>query len=231
MVGNPRLGINHAVFDQLDDAGEVFREGVTAGHNGQLAAVEVGGVREGQVLLRDTHVDDAGGEGRVGEAGYHGFITTRRVDDDIGQLAVREGRERGDFGAVALGLDDAVHLHHLGAEFQPFGIHVHHHALRAGDLDELDGREADWAGADDQDCLAGLRGGAIDGMTADGERLNERELVIGKLRRNVQLAGRQQEFLRHAAVAHHAERQVFFATIREASAATVARLAIEVGFD
>ena len=188
-------------------------------------------MREGQVLLRDTHVDHAGREGRVSKAGDHRLMATRGIDDDVGELAVREGGERGDLGAVSLGQDDAVHLHDVRAELQALGVHVHHHALRAGDLDELDGREADRAGADDEDRLAGLGRGAVNGVAADGERLDERELVVGKLGRDVQFAGREQELLGHAAVAHHAEGLMVLAAVGEAAATAVARLAVDVGLD
>ena len=188
-------------------------------------------MREGQVLLRDAHVDHAGREGRIGEAGDHRLVAARGVDDHVGQLAVGEGGERGDFGAVALGLNDSVHLHHLGAEFQAVGVHVHHHALRAGDLDELHGRKADGAGADDEHRLAGLGGGAVDGVAADGERLDERKLVVGKLRGDVELAGRQEELLGHAAVAHHAERLMVLAAVGETAAAAIAGLAVDVRLD
>ena len=188
-------------------------------------------MRESEFLLRDAHVDHAGGEGGVSETGHHRLVAARGVDDHVGQLAVREGGERGDFGTVALGLDDAIHLHDIDAELQAVDVHIHHDALRAGDLDELHGREPDRAGANDQDCLAGLGGGAVDGVATDSERLDERELVVGKLRGDVELASRQQEFLRHAAVAHHAERLMVLAAIGETATAAVARLAIDVGLD
>ena len=188
-------------------------------------------MREGQLLLRDAHVDHASSEGRVSEASDHRFVAAGGIDDHVRELAIRKGGERSGFRAVALGLDDAVHLHDIDAEFQAVGVHVHHDALCARDLDELDGREADGAGADDEDRLASLRGSSVDGVAADGERLDERELVVGKLRGDVQLAGREQKFFGHTAVAHHAERLVVLAAVRETAAAAIARLAIDVGLD
>ena len=99
--------------------------------------MQVRGVREGELLLRDADVNHASGEGRVGEAGNHRLVATCGVDNDIGELAMREGRERGDFRAVALSLNDAVHLHDVGAELQPLGVHVHDDAFRARDFNEF----------------------------------------------------------------------------------------------
>src|SRR4051794_3545493 len=44
-VGDPRAGVDPPVLDQPDDAGEVLRQGVAAGQQRPLGAVE-GGVRE-----------------------------------------------------------------------------------------------------------------------------------------------------------------------------------------
>ena len=79
--------------------------------------------------------------------------------------------------------------------------------------------------------LAGSRRSAVDGVAANGEGLDERELVVAELRGNVELARREEQALAHAAVAHHAERLVVFAAVREAAAAGVTALAIDVRLD
>ena len=54
--------------------------------------------------------------------------------------------------------------------------------------------------ADDEDRLVALDAGPLDGMAADGERLDERKLIEGQGRRRVQLPSRHRELLAHAAV-------------------------------
>ena len=68
------------------------------------------------------------------------------------------------------------------AELQAFLVHVQHDDLRLGQLDEFERREADWAGADDEARLLGLRVAAhCDGVAADGECLDEGELIERQL--------------------------------------------------
>ena len=54
---------------------------------------------------------------------------------------------------------------------------------------------------------------AIDSMTADGERLDQRQLLEGKLARNMQLAGRHHKLRSHPAVTMDAEHLQVFTTI------------------
>ena len=185
MVRNPWLRIDHAIFNELNDAGEILRERVATRHDRQLAPVQVRGVREGELLLRDADVNHASGEGRIGETGNHRLVATCGVDNDIGELAMREGRERGDFRAVALSLNDAVHLHDVGAELQPLGVHVHDDTFRARDLHEFYRGKPDGARPDNQDGFPYLGGGPIHGVATDRERLDERELIVGKFGRDV----------------------------------------------
>ena len=66
-------------------------------------------------------------------------------------------------------------------------------------------------------------------MAADGERLDERELVIGKFFGRVHFPRGQKDALGHAAVAHDAEGFVGLAAIGEAASAGVAVAAVDVG--
>src|SRR5579862_3149163 len=65
LMGDPRAGIDAALLDQADDAREVARQGVAAGADVELAAVERRGVRHGYLGLGDADVDQAALEGAV----------------------------------------------------------------------------------------------------------------------------------------------------------------------
>ena len=73
------------------------------------------------------------------------------------------------------------HAHGLLAEGEPLLVHVEHGDRDAGELDELDGGQADRAGADDEHVVAGLGIAAGDGMAADGQRLDQGELFEREL--------------------------------------------------
>ena len=71
---------------------------------------------------------------------------------------------------------------------------------------EFDGRKADRTGADDQHVLAGLRRAAIHRVAADGERLDERELVGGELGARCAACARAGDSARRRPPSHmHAE--------------------------
>ncbi len=40
-MGDPRIGVNAAAFDEADDAGEVLRARIPTGQNGKFTPVEV----------------------------------------------------------------------------------------------------------------------------------------------------------------------------------------------
>ena len=67
----------------------------------------------------------------------------------------------------------------FAAEIQAALDHVHDDGFHIHQLEELKAGEADRAGADDQHGFARLRVGALDGVVADGEGFDQRELVIG----------------------------------------------------
>ena len=79
------------------------------------------------------------------------------------------------------------------AELEPLLVHVEHDDLRPGQLGEFQRRQADRPGADDQTRLVGLRAAAVDRMAADGQRLDQGELLEGELWRDVQLARGHEE--------------------------------------
>lgn len=60
-VGDPGGGVDDAGFDQLDDLGEVGREGVAGGEEGELAPMKKG-VVQGHGLLGDADKKNPTGE-------------------------------------------------------------------------------------------------------------------------------------------------------------------------
>ncbi len=76
-----------------------------------------------------------------------------------------------------------------------------------------------------------LRGGAVRGVTADRQRLDEGELVEGEFRRNVQLPGRHDELRPQTAVAVDAEDFELLAAVRLAAAAGVTVRVVDVRLD
>ena len=79
--------------------------------------------------------------------------------------------------------------------------------LRAGELDELERRQADRPGADDRGTSRPACGfAAVDRVAADGERLDEGELLEGELRETCSLRAGTMKQRPQAAVAVDAER-------------------------
>ena len=74
-------------------------------------------------------------------------------------------------------------------EIQTALHHVHDDGLHIHQFEKLETREPDRTGADDEHGLTRLGIPALHGVIADGERLDERELVIGKIVARMQLAG------------------------------------------
>ena len=69
----------------------------------------------------------------------------------------------------------------------------------------------------------------MDGVTADGERFDERALLGREFVRRMQFASWEDEALGHAAVHHHAEHFEAFAAVAVALATGMALLAVHVG--
>ncbi len=231
VVGDPGLGIDGAVFDEGDDAGEVAGEGVAGGEDGEFAAVDDGGVWESDFLLGDADVDDFGTEGAEAWGGGHGEVIAGGIDDDIGELAIGDGGEVLEFGAIGFGVEEVLDAEGIFAEVEASGVGIEDDGGSAGEFDEFEGGEADGAGADDEDVVGGGDLGAIDGVTADGEGFDEGELIVGEGGGGVEFASGEEEEFGEAAVAHYAEGLVRFAAIGEAASAGVAGLAIDVRLD
>ena len=91
--------------------------------------------------------------------------------------------------AVRLEGDRVLDAEVFLAEIQAALDHVHDDGFHVHQLEEFQASEADGTGADDEHGLAGLGISTLDGVVADGERLDERELVVGKIVARMQLAG------------------------------------------
>ena len=117
------------------------------------------------------------------------------------------------------------------AEVEPLLVHVEDGDRRPGQLDELDDRQPDRPGPDDQHVVPGLRGAAIDRVAADAQRLHQGELVERELLRRVELAGRDDELRAQPAVGVDAEDLQVLAAVRPAAPAGEALLAVHVRLD
>ena len=135
-------------------------------------------------------------------------------------MAVGQVAEVG-FEAVG-GLQRVRDAHHVAAEPQAGFIHVQHDDLGTRQFGKDDRGQADRARTDDEDRLLGRRRGPVDGVAADGEGLDEGELVEGEVGRGVELPRRQQELRAQAAVAVDAQDLQLLAAVRVAAAAGVA---------
>src|SRR5262249_34995103 len=119
-----------------------------------------------------------GAVGHVLESVVYGFAAAGGVDDDGGHVAA------GDvfylFYRVVGRVDRVQDVEFFAAEVESRFVDVHGDDLAAGDAGGFHGAEADGAGADDEDELAGLDGRATDGVGADGEGFDEGELIMGE---------------------------------------------------
>ena len=123
------------------------------------------------------------------------------------------------------------HAETLAAEREAGFVRVEDDARRTGDFHELNRGKPDGTGADDEDIFPGLDAGAIDGVTTDGERLDEGELIVAELARDMEFARGENHALAETAVAHDAERLIGSAAIGETAPAGVTFLAIQVWLD
>src|SRR6185437_6491192 len=124
-----------------------------------------------------------------------------------------------------------LHAHPLAGKAKPLLVQIHDDDPRAGQLGELDGRQTDRAGPDDQHRFIRLGVGAVDRVQADAERFHEGELLEREFRGDVQFAGGDGEERAESAIDMHAERLVILAAVGIAARARIAGLTIDVGFD
>src|SRR5206468_3522167 len=98
-------------------------------------------------------------------------------------------------------------------------------------LDEGENREPDRPGTDHQNVLAALYLRSRDGVAADAECLDQRELLEREFGRGVKLVSGNHEELLHSAVAVHAEDLELDAAVALSPPAGDAAAAVEVRLD
>src|SRR4051812_14097453 len=85
-------------------------------------------------------------------------------------------------------------------EFEPLGHLFDNPDIRACDAQELDNGESDRTGADYDRAVARLRPRASDGVDADAERLDQRNLHQRQLRNPIELLRWEHDDVAHPAV-------------------------------
>src|SRR5438045_8780279 len=124
-----------------------------------------------------------------------------------------------------------VDAHALFAEIETLLVQLEHNAAPAADLHEYQRREANGTGADDQHAVTGLRVPAMNGVTPDGQRFHQRQLVPTQTCRGMQLPRGHNKIRSHSAVGVHTQDLQVLAAIAVALAASKAVLAIDVWLD
>ena len=166
---------------------------------------------------------------RVLERGGHRARAAGRVEHRRGQVAaVSAFKASRAFSFAPLIVCDAERA---AAKLQPGVVDVEHDQPRPGRDDELHDRQSDRPRADHQDDFILLDARPLDGVRADAEGFDERQLVERERGRRVQLAGGQDEFLAHPAVGVDAEHLDGRAAVRLAAPAGDALLTVDVRFD
>src|SRR5712692_3926470 len=89
----------------------------------------------------------------------------------------------------------------LPAEFKSSLIDIHGNDPGSRDLSRQDNRETDWTDAGDESEFLLLQSGPADGMRADGEGLNQYQLVERQLLRLMELSHWNPEQFLHSPVA------------------------------
>ncbi len=204
-VGDPDIGVDFALADEVDDFREIGWQGVAGGKKGELAAVEDRGVGKLEIRGGDSDIDDTAREGCELEAGGHGTRRAGGVDDHVAEISVGEFFEIGKMGTIGFGEDTVFDAEVFGAEIESALNHVHDdHVDSFHEFQEFKTSEADRARADDEDGFTGFRVAALDGVVTNGEGLDEGELVVREIVAGMKLAGRHDEcaFAEAAVVVH-----------------------------
>src|SRR3954462_15897988 len=109
------------------------------------------------------------------------------VDDNVGQVAV-EKLAKLAFESIPR-LDCVLDAHMLVAEVEPALVEIDNDYFCAGELDKFERRQANRPRAHDQARFSPGQAAAVDGVAANGERLDERQLLERQLCRGMELAG------------------------------------------
>ena len=163
-------------------------------------------------------------------ADRHRLRVAGGVDHDVEQAPVRQLSETLWLLAVA-GDDGSRRGIGVAAELDACREPIHDGHVPGAQPDELQRRQPDRPQADDEHPVLASGRGAGRGVAADGQRLHQRELIVGEPGGAVQLAGRDREAVAEAAVLHDADHAEPLAAVGAPLAARVAASAVQVGLD
>ena len=152
---DPRPRVDLAVFDQLDDAVEVARQGVPRGKQRHFAPMKQ---RIGKRHFIDDDADEyqSAGVSDVVEGVAHRLRTACRIENDGIKGAVGLVLHRLQNRRVVAEADRVMNAHLLLAEVETLLVQIENGDCRARQLDEFNDGQTDRTGADDEDVFAGL---------------------------------------------------------------------------
>ena len=203
------------------DRCEVLRRRVPAGHDGELAAMELG-VVERQVALDEPDQDEPSTGRHEVERGTHRGLAAGGVEHERRELAAHHPTDDAD--GVGRGVKD-VRARPACRERPPARAHVREPGANPPSEQVGGDREADRTGTDDERALAGLWRPSDHGMPADRQGLDEGELIERQRRRRVQRRARHEQALAHAAIDVRPEDDERLAGVLEPAPARIARSA------
>src|SRR5207247_114773 len=121
-VSDPGSGVELALLEELDDAGELVTGGVAGAEEGHFAAVEVR-IVERDVALEEADEDQPAAMSDILEGALHRPAAAGGIEDGRGQVAA--GDRAHGVQSVPLGLNAVRHVHLLPAELEAVLRHIH----------------------------------------------------------------------------------------------------------
>lgn len=217
-MSDPRASVDLALLDEVEDAWKVGAEGIAAGEQGEFPPMEKWIIDEDR-FFGDPHKNNAPCVAGEVQGVGHGTWVTRGIKHNLGTRLI--GQLRHDVNIRVMLLNEGAAV----------GIEFKNGDACLGEMSKFEDRQTDGACSDDEHILAGLNGGALDGMAADGERLDKGELIVIEGVAGMQFVGRQQQGLPHPSVHMHAENAETFTAVAAALKAGVAGATVQVRFD
>ncbi len=181
--------------------------------------MEDGRVGESEVGCCDADIDHTTVKGRERKASRHRLRRAGGIDDGIGQLTIRHFFQSFQMRAVSLGENAVGDAEMFRAEIESALDHVHDDDFDLGhQFEKFQTSETDRASADGHGVrFAGLWVGALHGVIADGEGLDQGELVIAEVIAGMEFTGGDNKSsLTQAATVVDADNLHAGAAIREA---------------
>ena len=222
----PRLRINAALCNQIDDARKVRTERVATRHERQLAPMDDRGMGKHQVFHGDADIDNPSRKRGELETAAHGFVVAGGVNDHVGKLTLGEFTKR--LERVRSGDDCVGHFQFVAHKCEPLFIEIKNDHPRAGDAGEFNHGQTDRPSTEHENIFSRLRLGTIHSVASNGERFDQRELFKSELSGKMKLARGNIEEWAKPAIAMNAECLMILAAIRVSSTTRVAVLAVDV---